>query len=79
MAGHHGQGKVLLFIYTRGRIAMIETLLLNHIRPTVRDQHGQAFVEYALLLAVVTVGLMFVFQPLGASLQGLLSFITDAF
>lgn len=55
---------------------MIERLL-NYIRPAVRDQRGQAFAEYALLLAVLSIALLFAFQPLGVSLQGLLNTITD--
>ena len=57
---------------------MIEPLM-NYIGPTVRDQHGQAFAEYALLIAGLSLALLFVFQPLGVSLQGFLSAITDAF
>jgi|SoiMethySBSTD1v2_1073268.scaffolds.fasta_scaffold1446209_1 Flp pilus assembly pilin Flp len=56
---------------------MIETLL-NYIRPPMRDQHGQTFAEYALLLAGLSLALLLVFQPLGVSLQGLLNTITDA-
>ena len=79
MVYHRQGGRVKLsFIYTRGRIAMIEPLM-NYIGPTVRDQHGQAFVEYALLIAGTSLGLLFVFQPLGVSLEGFLSSITDAF
>ena len=51
--------------------------LLNYIRPMVKDEHGQAFAEYALLIALVSVALMLVFQQLGGSLQGLLSAIED--
>ena len=50
---------------------------LKYIRPTVRDQNGQAFAEYALLIAVLSVALLLVFQQLGPSLQGLLSAIED--
>jgi Flp pilus assembly pilin Flp len=55
---------------------MIERLL-NYIWAAVRDQRGQVFVEYALLLGVISIGLLLAFEPLGASLDGVLESITD--
>lgn len=52
---------------------------ISYIRPAVRDQRGQTFAEYALLLGVLSLGLLLAFQPLGVSVQGLLNAITNAF
>ena len=57
---------------------MIETLL-NYIRPAARDQTGQTFAEYALLLAGLSLALLLVFQPLEVSLKGFLEVVTNAF
>ena len=66
-----------VFIYTHaGELTLIETLR-NYVRPAVRDQHGQTFVEYTLLLVGISLLLLLAFQPLGVSLQGFLNAITD--
>ena len=57
---------------------MIETLL-NYIRPAVRDQRGQTFVEYTLLGAGVSITLVLVFQPLGVSLNAFINVLENAF
>jgi Flp pilus assembly pilin Flp len=51
--------------------------LMSYIRPTVGDQDGQAFAEYALLIAVLSVALLLAFQQLGGSLQGLVTYIEN--
>jgi Flp pilus assembly pilin Flp len=56
---------------------MIQPLLI-YIRTAVRSQRGQVFPEYALLLGVLSIGLLLAFEPLGASLGGVLETVTDA-
>ena len=51
-------------------------MLKNHIRPAVEREEGQALVEYALILALVSVVGAATLSPLGTAIAALFTQVT---
>jgi pilus assembly protein Flp/PilA len=58
-------------------IQMLSTYFESYTERLRRDEDGQGLVEYALIIALVSVALILVLQALGTSITGVFNAIGD--